>query len=466
MHREMAVLWSRLGDAISAGREAAAAAAVEGMMNVDLLKTVLPARDLNLLRRSLERSAVQNLEVAESRVLLSKIPLAESVYRNEALSSGKIDRIVDDALSRGASAAELARDVRAFVNPNTRGGVRYAAQRLGRTELNNAFHATQVRQAQQQPWVTAVKWELSGSHPVPDECNEYAEGVFYAGGKPGEWKPEDVPAKPHPNCLCFTTPVDIGREAFVDGLLKGDFDAYLEKEGGLELEPVKASVSKATPAKAAAPPAPTVAPADVVHKVGTPGFRKALDSAERSRASLVKSRYNRAGQLNDAKGWTRSSEQAHEHYAGSGYEAMNMLKRDPEKATKLFKASPRGDELLRRLVQWNSDLERLIRSNSVRADITVVRGVEHDLSHLSVGDHLADPGFLSTTTKLERANDFSVGTGSGGPPGWNYVIQVPKGTKAISGNESENEIVFLPGQRQVVTSIDARSRTIYTRMEN
>jgi hypothetical protein len=232
MHREMAVMWTRLGDTIAAGKAEAAAAAVTGMLNPDILKAILPPGDLAYLTRSVELSAVQGLGAAEARLRYSKIPLAESVYKNEALSSGKIDKIVDNALARGASAAELAKDVRAFVNPNTPGGVRYAAQRLGRTELNNSFHATQVRQAQREPWVQAVKWEISGSHPQPDECDDYAEGTFFVGGGAGEWLPQDVPQKPHPNCLCFTTPVAMDRDAFINGFMKGDFDSYLEEEFG------------------------------------------------------------------------------------------------------------------------------------------------------------------------------------------------------------------------------------------
>lgn len=233
MHREMAVLWDRLGDAIASGKERAAAAAVAGMMSKDLLKSVISPKDLKTLTRSLERSAVQSLTHAESRILVSRIPLAKSVYHNEALSSGKIDDIINAAISRGASAAELARDVRAYINPNTRGGVRYAAQRLGRTELNNAFHATQVRQAQTQPWVEGVKWEISGSHPKPDECDDYAEGVNYPGAEAGFWKPEDVPPKPHPNCLCFLSPVPMSRDAFIDSFNRGDFDSYLDEEFGI-----------------------------------------------------------------------------------------------------------------------------------------------------------------------------------------------------------------------------------------
>lgn len=234
IHRELTTLWDGIGRTVMAGRETAAAAAVEGIVDRELLRSVLPAADADYLLDSMRTSARSTVEVVQARLELSQIPLAESVYKNRELSNGKIDAIVNEALARGASARELAADVRRFIRPDVQGGVRYAAFRLGRTELNNAFHATQVQTGIKTPWITGLKWNLSGSHPRPDECNEYADADNGMGA--GVWEPEQVPAKPHPNCLCFTTSETVGRDQFVDSFMAGDYDGFVDeimRNGGM-----------------------------------------------------------------------------------------------------------------------------------------------------------------------------------------------------------------------------------------
>lgn len=228
INRQMSRYWAAAGDRIQASQYEAAAEAAEEMWRSPYLRSVYGA-DADYLMRSARIQASEALSTALERVGGSSyIPLAESVYKNQALTSGHIDDLVNAALGRGASAAELARDVRAFINPNVRGGVRYAAMRLGRTELNNAFHASQVRSAVDCPWVDLVKWNLSGSHPKPDECNQYAEDDNDGKGA-GLWRPGSVPGKPHPNCLCYTTTVDIGRAEFIRRFEAGQFDSVVDQ---------------------------------------------------------------------------------------------------------------------------------------------------------------------------------------------------------------------------------------------
>jgi hypothetical protein len=232
INRDLANYWIRAGDSILAQQYLAGAEAAEAALSAGFLRRVLPSGDVDYLLRSARASASNSVVAAMERISGSSyIPLADSVYQNQALASGKIDEIVNAALGRGASAAELATDVRAYINPQVRGGVRYSATRLGRTELNNAFHASSVRQAQKSPWTTGVKWELSGSHPVPDECNDYAETQQVPGWDVGVFRPGDVPIKPHPNCLCYTTTVDVGRDEFLEQYQSGAYDSYLNELG-------------------------------------------------------------------------------------------------------------------------------------------------------------------------------------------------------------------------------------------
>jgi hypothetical protein len=101
--------------------------------------------------------------------------------------------------------------------------------RLGRSETLNAYHTTAVRKYQQTPWVEKVRWTLSGSHPRPDECNEFAEGGNLRNGL---WSPDQVPGKPHPNCLCYIEPVTMNLDAYAKKFKAGEFDDYIDQQMG------------------------------------------------------------------------------------------------------------------------------------------------------------------------------------------------------------------------------------------
>lgn len=158
--------------------------------------------------------------------------LSDRVYRQRALSRGYVDRAINNALLLGKSPKELADDVRKFISPSAPGGASYAAMRLGRTEVVNAYHHSANKRYQETPWVERVLWVLSGSHPRPDECNEYADSVHFRGGQAGEFKPIDVPAKPHPNCLCYTTPVGMSLDKFANNFNAGKYDNYINEQMG------------------------------------------------------------------------------------------------------------------------------------------------------------------------------------------------------------------------------------------
>ena len=136
--------------------------AVRGTM---LISEVL-ARALgdNALGSSFLFSARASVENLRSR-LMSRIDLSPRVYKNQALANRWVDRAVNRGILLGKSAREIASDVRLLIRPDTPGGVSYAAQRLGRTELNNAFHETSRRAVEGMPWITGVRWNLSDHGP-------------------------------------------------------------------------------------------------------------------------------------------------------------------------------------------------------------------------------------------------------------------------------------------------------------
>lgn len=229
MLRQQAVIWRRLGDVIRARRLEAAARAINLGSAVDsvLFGSVGLEEDARALKRAFLVGGEQTVEVALARMAASAVPLSERIYRSQVWMNQRVQNMINSALARGLSAREFAAEARDWFRPDTPGGVRYAAMRLARTEINNAFHATSIMQAAEKPWIGGMKWHLSRSHPKPDICDAYAKGGREGSG---EYAPQDVPRKPHPHCFCFVTPVSPDEDEFLDNLVAGRYDDYLDSK--------------------------------------------------------------------------------------------------------------------------------------------------------------------------------------------------------------------------------------------
>lgn len=225
--RQQAIVFQKLGLIIDArAAEAAAAASNLGSTIDDLLFGLYgDTETAKNLRNSLAATSERSVEAAVARLTLSEVPLAARIYNVNAWMDGRIQRGINSALARGLSAREFAAEATDWFDPNTPGGVRYAAMRLARTEINNAFHATSIQQADEKPWINAMQWHLSRSHPKADDCD-----LFAKGGKNGDgiYPPRDVPRKPHPHCFCYVVPVSPDEDEFLDSLLAGKYDKYLK----------------------------------------------------------------------------------------------------------------------------------------------------------------------------------------------------------------------------------------------
>jgi hypothetical protein len=170
---------------------------------------------------------MRNIESTITHVLETEKPLSARVYKTAALANGQVSQAINRSLARGDSAQKLAKSVRALIDPDVPGGVSYAAKRLGRTEINNAFHAQSIHDAQLAPWVQEMRWHLSKVHePQGCVCETYA--VY------GLFPIEHVPEKPHPNCRCYVTPELPAYDNFENALLSGQFDDFLNKQLGFE----------------------------------------------------------------------------------------------------------------------------------------------------------------------------------------------------------------------------------------
>jgi hypothetical protein len=220
-------MWKKTGNVIRAGIYEQAKLAANQGLDLDMLAG-MPSMAGVQLAQVMHYEAAQAVEDIISRKT-NGFTLKERIYRGGRRGTAQVGQIVDKALAQQLSARQLASQVKRFYKPTVPGGASYAAMRLARTEINNAHHDTTIRMAADKPWVHGFKWHLSGSHPIPDECNDYAvhneglgEGVFAKGS---------VPSKPHPQCLCYLTHVMSEDDEFISQLANGSYDPYLEDRG-------------------------------------------------------------------------------------------------------------------------------------------------------------------------------------------------------------------------------------------
>lgn len=198
---------------IKDGHKDAAEIASGGLSEIDreyLEAVFITKASVNDFIESQRRSAQLGVAHAISRVTKSEKPLSARVYRSRSLANQWVQKLVTSAILRGDSAKDIANAVEGHILPRSPGGTSYAALRLGRTELNNAFHATAITQAEDRPWIDEMEWNLSSTHVVQGcQCEVYRRVRFFPMG--------NVPEKPHPHCRCFVTPV---LEPFDDFLQK------------------------------------------------------------------------------------------------------------------------------------------------------------------------------------------------------------------------------------------------------
>jgi hypothetical protein len=214
---------------IGRGQQDAAEAAEKAALAEDakVLAALFPDPNLRkAFEASFKATARQGIQAMVNRVIgvSPTYPLSRRVYRAGALASGQLDRQVNSHLARGSAARDIAADVRKSISPKVAGGVSYAAMRLARTEINNAFHAQSIGTMEDKPWVESVRWNLSRVHKDDpgDLCEEYSDI--------GTFDKTDVPLKPHPQCMCYITPELSSFADFAAGLQSGVYDEYYHRK--------------------------------------------------------------------------------------------------------------------------------------------------------------------------------------------------------------------------------------------
>jgi len=225
LNRQMHALWEGVGHLTVFGEKEAARAAISSMDFLEgNLWSHVSTKDLEF-RRMLQREAENGIDAFVSR-RENLLEFSKRVYKNEALSKDLLSRRINIGLLRGLSPKELATSVTSLINPGAPGGVSYNAMRLARTEINNAFHFSTIRNTREMPWVKGYQWNLSGSHPHIDICNTMAQANHDGIGR-GVYKKANVPPKPHPQCFCYLTTVTASPGEFENAFEKGNYAPYL-----------------------------------------------------------------------------------------------------------------------------------------------------------------------------------------------------------------------------------------------
>lgn len=286
-------LWTDTAGVIVRGRAQAITAAQDAADALThQLYARMPERSARAVERGLNEQAAEGMRAERARTSRT---LSRAVIGNRRGAQAKVEQVIRSGIVRGLSADELAGELYDLISPTVPGGVSYAAMRLARTEINNAFH-NQQRNAGNRPGVVGIKWNLSDSHKVPDQCNVYATrngGVFKVG---------QVPDKPHPHCFCFLTYEMAAAGDLLAAFENGDFDALLGGEPRLTSVPspvertgrtvpnndrIRRSVESGEVSSEKLAGGVSAETSKVTFKDGTVGVRKVIDKRQQDAEELV-----------------------------------------------------------------------------------------------------------------------------------------------------------------------------------
>ncbi|NJJ37833.1 hypothetical protein [Paenibacillus apii] len=190
-------------------------------------KARLPAKKMDSLIFRTNKQAVEAIWARSEKGLL----LSDRIWLKGIGARNAITEIIQNAVAGGEDPADTARVLERYIRrgkktvaadyPNMMermgsrvpGDLSYEALRLVRTETAAAFGEGTILAARATPSYIGMRWVLSGVHPKPDICDEYA-GAENGLGR-GVWSPGQEPHMPaHPNCLCVLISVHEEPDAF------------------------------------------------------------------------------------------------------------------------------------------------------------------------------------------------------------------------------------------------------------
>lgn len=409
-----------IGPAVSSGidgAEKAAESAIETMTRVAYAS--LSERVADALVDGLRAAAQSGLKSDAAR---RKRELSTRVYHQEAFHEGKLEELIRRGLVSNLTAKELATDAYKYVSPTTPGGASYAAMRLARTEINNAFHERQVEGAKR-PGVKAARWNLSGSHKVPDECNLFAVQNLHGDG-PGLYPAGQIPDKPHPQCFCFLTYESMSPKAFSEALASGDFHAEIDRRTKANLARLGQPVGQSLREPVKKSPMSTEQHTRIM---------QTISDADRQENALLSTPTGINGEEN--RGFQDEQErESAEWYVAEGYSFVNSFLRGSSIGTersketiKLLDAVMDRSKLTKDIGAYRGmDNGRLLFGDSLDADLTGLEWREKGYSSITVNEDVAGD---FTDTDDEGQDTIPV----------KMRIALPKGTSTFQASDVDDE---------------------------
>jgi hypothetical protein len=165
------------------------------------------------------------------------LTLDERLWKITKRNGKAIENIINSGIAEQISPNELAKKVDRYINPINRMQIRtkvpgidskisYQATRLARTSIAHAHTEAYIRGANENPFTTGLKWNLSSEHHArlskfgksTDICDDYAHQNSYKLGS-GVFPSDKYPIS-HPNCLCYPTTVTVDPDEATDEVLK------------------------------------------------------------------------------------------------------------------------------------------------------------------------------------------------------------------------------------------------------
>jgi len=177
--------------------------------------------DVNM-KRVLTGVTDDTVKAIYSRIWDDGLRLSDRIWILDKRTKREIERIVleEVVVGRPASSRVLEHRLNKLLNPDRRAiitklhgrRVQFDAARLLRTERTIAFREADRMASLRNPGLIGITWHTSG-----DACGA-CEGFASAdsGLGPGVYKPENLPANPHPHCECYTTDVAVSSKQFTD----------------------------------------------------------------------------------------------------------------------------------------------------------------------------------------------------------------------------------------------------------
>ncbi|GAA0390445.1 retron-type reverse transcriptase [Paenibacillus motobuensis] len=186
------------------------------------------------VQRSFFRANKQAVEACWARTERG-LHLSDRIWQKDEKYRKAMTEIIQDGVATGEDPVETARQLEKYVRRGKKTlavdypemmermgnripqDISYEALRLVRTETAAAFGEGTIAAASVSPSYKGMKWVLSGSHPVPDICDELANADHGLGK--GVWPPGQEPPMPaHPNCLCVLISVHEDTDDFMQRL--------------------------------------------------------------------------------------------------------------------------------------------------------------------------------------------------------------------------------------------------------